>query len=79
MKGWDYSYVHVYSKGEIYKLTCTKPLKNYIKQQKLLWIGHCTCTCRYICMESNASQKIMLFAILDRPYLWELWKKLGNE
>ena len=30
-------------------------------------------------MESNASQKIMLFATPDRPYLWKLWKKLGNE
>ena len=37
---WDYSFV--YSNTDIYRITVTESIQNYIEKQNFTWLAHCS-------------------------------------
>ena len=67
---WDYSFV--YSNTDIYRITGTESIQNYIEKQNFTWLAHCSR------MSNNMIQKQIMFMIPSRKHYRDYWVPLEN-
>ena len=65
-------YYFVYSNKDIYRITVTDSIQNYIEKQNFTWLPHCSR------MSNNMIQKQIMFIIPTRKHYRDYWVKLEN-